>query len=114
MINKFAEISGDYNPLHVDEQFAKNSRFGNKICHGMLLGSFISQLVGMHMPGTNCLYLSQNLEFENPCYVNDKITIKGIVVGKSNSTKILEISTTIINQDKIVLVSGIARVMVLE
>ena len=113
MIEKFAELSGDYNPLHMDEIHAQNSKFHQRICHGMLLGSFFSQLVGMHLPGKKCLYLSQNLNFHNPCHVSDVITIQGIVKEKSDSTKILEIDTTIMNQKDILLVDGIARVMVI-
>ena len=113
MIKKFAELSGDYNPLHMDEIYAQNSKFNQRVCHGMLLGSFLSQLVGMHIPGKKCLYLSQNLNFHNPCYISDTISVEGVVKEKSNSTQILEIETTIKNQENILLVNGIARVMVL-
>ena len=113
MIKKFAELSGDYNPLHMDEIYAQNSNFNQRVCNGMLLCSFFSQLVGMHIPGKKCLYLSQNLNFLNPCYISDTISIEGVVKAKSNSTQILEIETTIKNQENISLVNGIARVMVL-
>ena len=114
MVEKFAELSGDHNPLHMDESYAKNSQFKQRISHGMLLGSFFSQLVGMHIPGKKCLYLSQNLNFHNPCYINDEISVEGIVKEKSNSTKMLEIETTIRNKKNKLLVDGIARVMVLD
>ncbi len=114
MMEKFAELSGDYNPLHMDEIYAQNSKFHQRVCHGMLLGSFLSQLVGMHIPGKKCLYLSQNLNFHNPCYISDTISIEGVVKGKSDSTKILEIETTIQNQKNILLVNGIAKVMILD
>lgn len=112
MIEKFAELSGDYNPLHMDENYAKDSQFEQRISHGMLLGSFFSQLVGMHMPGKKCLYLSQNLNFHNPCYIDDEIFVQGIVKQKSNSTRMLEIEITIHNKKNLLLVDGIARVMV--
>jgi len=114
MVEKFAELSGDYNPLHMDESYAKNSQFKQRISHGMLLGSFFSQLVGMHVPGKKCLYLSQNLNFHNPCYIDDEISVEGIVKEKSNSTKMLEIETTIRNKKNKLLVDGIARVMVID
>jgi acyl dehydratase len=114
IIEKFAELSGDYNPLHMDEIYAQNSQFKQRITHGMLLGTFFSQLVGMHIPGEKCLYLSQNLNFHNPCYISDIVSIDGIVKEKSNSTKILEIETTIHNQKNVLLVDGLARVMVLD
>jgi acyl dehydratase len=114
LIAKFAAVSGDYNPLHMDEIYAQESKFHQRVCHGMLLGSFISQLVGMHIPGKKCLYLSQNLNFHNPCYISDTITVEGIVKGKSDVTKILEIETIIHNQKNTLLVNGVARVIVLE
>lgn len=114
MIEKFAELSGDYNPLHMDEIYAQNSQFKQRITHGMLLGTFFSQLVGMHIPGEKCLYLSQNLNFHKPCYISDTVSVEGIVKEKSNSTQILEIETTIHNQKNVLLVDGLARVMVLD
>ena len=113
-VQKFADISGDYNPLHMDEIYAQNSKFKQKIAHGMLLGSYFSQLVGMHMPGKKCLYLSQTLNFHNPCFLFDVVSVEGTVRGKSDATKILEIDTTIYNQKNILLVDGTAKVMVLE
>ena len=98
----------------MDENYAKNSQFKQRISHGMLLGSFFSQLVGMHIPGKKCLYLSQNLNFHNPCYIDDEIFVDGTVKQKSNSTRMLEIKTTIHNKKNDLLVDGIARVMVLD
>ena len=60
MVNEFAKISGDFNPLHMDEQYAKSTKFGRRVCHGMLLASFFSRLVGMYLPGKNSLYFSQH------------------------------------------------------
>lgn len=113
-LEHFASLSGDHNPLHMDEQYAKKSRFQQRVCHGMLLSSFFSQLVGMHLPGKRCLYLSQNLNFLHPSFINDEILVKGVVIEKSDSTKILEIQTTISNQEGVLLVDGKAKVMLLE
>lgn len=110
----FASLSGDYNPLHMDEQYAQKSKFKQRVCHGMLLSSYFSQLVGMYMPGKRCLYLSQTLNFLHPCFINDEILVKGTVTEKSDSTKILEIKTTISNQNNVLLVDGKAKVMLLE
>jgi len=114
MIDQFASISGDYNPLHMDEKYAQKTKFKKRVCHGMLLSSFFSQLVGMHLPGKKCLYLSQNLNFLHPCFINDKILVKGVITSKSDSTQILEIETTISNQNGILLVNGNAKVMFLK
>lgn len=114
MIDQFALISGDYNPIHTDSNFAQKTKFKQKICHGMLLASFLSQLTGMHLPGEKCLYLSQTLNFLNPCFIDDTILIEGEIIRKSESTKILEIETSISNQNSLILVSGKAKVMFLE
>ena len=112
MIEKFAELSGDYNPLHMDENYAKNSQFKQRISHGMLLTSFFSQLVGMHIPGKKCLYLSQNLNFHNPCFIGDKISIFSKVIDKSESTKIVKIESKISNEENKLLLYGIGRIIV--
>tara|TARA_B110000438_G_scaffold277147_1_gene299519 strand:- start:504 stop:926 length:423 start_codon:yes stop_codon:yes gene_type:complete len=108
----FAKISGDYNPLHMDEQFAKKSKFGRRICHGMLLSSFFSRLVGMYLPGKNALYFSQNLNFVGPCFIGDTIIVKGEVIDKSEATKMIKVETTIENIEGKLLIEGIAQVLV--
>ncbi len=113
-INEFAKISGDYNPLHMDKKYAGKTKFGKRVCHGMLLASFFSRLVGMHMPGKNALYFSQTLNFQTPCFVGDKVTIEGEVIDKRQSTRIITIKTTAHNQLGKCLVDGIAKVIVRE
>ena len=108
----FAESSGDFNPLHMDEQYAKETKFGGRVCHGMLLASFFSRLVGMYLPGKNALYFSQNLNFVGPCFIGDKITVQGEVIDKSETTKIIKLKTTIKNQEGKSLIEGIAQVVV--
>lgn len=112
MINKFAELSGDYNPLHMDENYAQTTKFTHRICHGMLLSSLFSKLVGMHIPGKNALYFSQSLKFLLPCFIDEKITVEGKVLGKSTSTGIITIKTTIRNESEKILVDGEAKVLV--
>ena len=108
----FAKISGDFNPLHMDEQYAKKTKFGKRVCHGMLLASFFSKLVGMYLPGKNALYFSQNLNFVGPCFIGDKIIVKGEIIDKSEATKMIKIKTTIKNIEGKLLVEGIAHVLV--
>ena len=114
MINEFARISGDHNPLHMDEKYATKTPFGKRVCHGMLLAYFFSRLVGMHMPGKNALYFSQTSNFQMPCFIGDKVTIEGEVIDKSQSTRIITIKTTAYNQLGKCLVDGIAKVIVRE
>ena len=111
-LDNFAKLSGDYNPLHMDENYAKNTKFKKQVCHGMLLASLFSRLVGMYIPGKNSLYFSQTLNFQAPCYVNDQLTIQGEVVDKSNSTRMITLKTTIHNNLGICLVDGLAKVLV--
>ncbi len=108
----FAKISGDFNPLHMDEEYAKKTKFQKRVCHGMLLASFFSRLVGMYLPGKNALYFSQNLNFVGPCFIGDQVTVKGEVIDKSESTKIIKLKTTIKNQDGKSLIEGTAQVLV--
>ena len=110
MIDDFAKISGDYNPLHMDEKFAQSRDFKNRVCHGMLLGSLFSRLIGMYVPGKYGIYFSQTLNFVNPTIVDDTVTVTGKVISKSESTKIIELKTTIKNSSH-VLVDGKAKVV---
>lgn len=111
LIDDFAQLSGDYNPLHTDKNFAQSNNFKNTVCHGMLLASLFSRLVGMYIPGKNSLYFSQSLNFIKPAYVDDIVTVNGKVISKSNSTKIITLKTSIKNL-KNELVSGEAKVFV--
>jgi len=112
MVDNFAEFSGDYNELHMDEDYASTTSFGKRICHGMLLTSFFSRLIGMSIPGKNALYFSQSINFQSPCFIGDRIIVRGEVMEKSESTHIITIKTTILNQDSKCLIDGIAKVIV--
>jgi len=108
----FAKISGDFNPLHMDEQYAKKTKFGKRVCHGMLLASFFSRLVGMYLPGKNALYFTQNLNFVEPCFIGDIIVVKGEVVDKSEATRMVKLKTTIKNHEGKLLIEGTAQVLI--
>jgi acyl dehydratase len=112
MVNDFAKISGDFNPLHVDEKYAKSTKFGKRLVHGMLLASFLSQMVGMYLPGKNALYSSQTLEFHNPCFVGNEISVISKVIDKSQSTKIIKIESKISSDENKLLLYGIGRIVV--
>ena len=112
LVNDFAKISGDFNPLHVNKEYASSTNFGKRVCHGMLLTSFFSQLVGMHLPGKNSLYFSQTLNFRNPCFIDDLITIEGEIIEKKQNMKLITIKTTIHNQTGTCLIDGVAKVIV--
>lgn len=75
MVKQFAEMSGDFNPIHMDEEYAKTTRFGRRIAHGMILGALLSKLLNEKM-GSGGIYLSQTLKFTNPVYINDEVTFE--------------------------------------
>ena len=112
MVQTFGTLSGDLNPLHMDAKFAESSSFKKRIVHGMLLSTFFSQLIGMHLPGKNALYFSQTLNFRSPCYIDDEIEVVGEVIEKSDSTKIITVTTSIFNKSKICLIDGVAKIIV--
>ena len=112
LVNSFAELSGDFNPLHTNKDYAISNGFENKICHGMLLGSFFSQLIGMYLPGKHALYLSQSVEFRNPCFIGDTVKVFSKVIDKSKSTKILKTESKITNPQNEILLTGVGRVIV--
>jgi len=114
-IEKFIEISGDTNPLHCNEEYAKTTEFKGRIVHGMLVSSLLSQLVGMHLPGKYCLYLSQTLEFRKPIRPNTVLKIVGEVISKMDAFKLLTIRTTV-SDDKTdtTYITGEAKVRVLK
>lgn len=115
MVNRFADLTGDLNPLHTDEKYAAQTKFKGKIVHGMLAASFFSTLVGMYCPGKKNLYLSQNSQFKSPLKVNETIKVVGEITQKVDSFKIISIKTTIYNEkDNSIIINGEAKVMVME
>lgn len=109
---KFAELTGDYNKLHIDEEFGKKSIFKKNIAHGMLVASYFSTLVGMYCPGENGLYLQQTINFRSPIFYNDHLLVKGTVLEKNESIKIITIKMEIFRESSL-LVDGIAKVKLL-
>ena len=112
MLDDFATLSGDYNPLHMDSEYAKKTQFKKQVCHGMLLTSFFSRLIGMYIPGKNALYFSQTINFRSPCFVDDIVTVIGEVTEKHETTKMITVKTEIYNQNNICLINGIGKVIV--
>lgn len=109
---RFAVLTGDINPLHIDPVFGYESQFGENIVHGMLLTGFFSTLVGVYCPGKNALYLSQTLRFKRPVLYGDRVTARAQVVAKNASMRMLTLKTEIL-KDGVIAVSGEAKVVVL-
>jgi acyl dehydratase len=112
-IDEFARISGDYNPLHLSDAFAQHKGFQGRVVHGMLLASKLSYLVGMVLPGTDSLYLTQELNFRRPIVADEQCILTGIVMNKSASTRIVEIKIELVDLKGGVALDGLARVKVL-
>ena len=110
-INTFAGIIGDLNPVHVNAEYAKTTRFGERIAHGMLTASFLSTIVGMCIPGADAIYLSQELKFLLPVKIGDTITATGVVTKIIEEKRIGYLDMTITNQRGEVVVAGEGKVM---
>ena len=111
-LDDFAKLSGDDNPLHTNEEYASSTSFKKRVCSGMFLSSFFSRLVGMYLPGKHALHISQSLNFVNPCFIGETITVEGKVIDKSSATKIIKLETTITNESGKRIIDGKAQVIV--
>ena len=74
-VKLFAELSGDFNPIHLDEEYAKNSRYKKNIAHGLMCASFFSGIFGTKLPGLGAIYTSQTLNFKRPIYIGDAVEV---------------------------------------
>lgn len=113
LVRKFADVSGDYNPIHLDEEFASTTQFGKRIAHGMLSGAFISAVLGYELSDRKIVYLSQSLKFTKPVFLGDTVTATATVTAIREDKPIVTLETVCTNQDGDVLVKGEAAVMVL-
>ena len=89
-VKAFAGVSGDHNPVHLSEEYAKDSRFKDRIAHGLLTASFFSAIFGTKLPGEGCVYAGQNLQFKRPVYLGDtvvaKVTVTAVDIAKKRVT----------------------------
>ena len=111
-IEKFAYLSGDHNPIHLDEEHAKGTRFGRRIAHGMLTSSLISNVIGNELPGVGTIYLSQTLQFLAPVFAGDTITARATVTSVREDKPIVKLETVCANQRDEVVIKGEATVLV--
>lgn len=110
----FARLTGDVNPVHIDDEYARKTFFKERIAHGMLTASLISTVLGTQLPGKNTIYLSQNLKFKRPVRIGDIITACAEVIEKKDDKKIIKLKTNLLNQDGKEVVEGEALVMKME
>ena len=111
-VTTFAGLIGDFNPLHVDAEYARKSRFGRRIAHGMFSGGLISAVLSNRLPGPGAIYLSQQIEFLDPVYIGDTITATAEVIGWQPDKRIITLKTDCLNQDQKQVVTGKAVLLV--
>lgn len=113
LIRAFAELSGDHNPIHLDDEFSAKTRFGKRIAHGMLSGAFISAVLGYEFQERKIVYLSQTMKFIAPVFIGDTITTTATVVRIREEKGIVILETICTNQHNEITLKGEAAVMIL-
>lgn len=111
-VRAFADLTGDYNPVHLDDEFAKTTRFGQRIAHGMLSAGLISSVLANKLPGTGTVYLSQTLSFVAPVYPGDTVTARVTVTRVREDKPIVTLETICVNQRDETVIRGEAVVLV--
>ncbi len=110
-LRNFSGVSGDINPMHLNEEFAKTTMFGGCIVHGMLTASLISAVIGNRLPGPGCIYISQSLKFKAPVRVGDTVYAKAVVRELIPEKRRLVLDTTCYSHDQVIL-EGEAHIMI--
>lgn len=113
-VKKFVDITGDDNPLHVNQEFAGNTSFKEIVVHGMLGASYISTIIGTKLPGPGALWVSQSFNFLKPVRLGDKLIISCKVTKKYESERLLQLEASIVNQNQELILSGEGRVKLLS
>lgn len=109
-IYMYAGITGDFNPAHVNENYAKNTFFKTRIAHGMLTAGFISAIIANQLPGPGTIYLKQELSFLAPVYIGDTITARVEILELNTEKNRVRLKTTCSNQDGIMVLEGFGLV----
>ena len=110
----FAGVSGDTNPLHLDAEYARKTRFGARIAHGILTAGLISTVIGTRLPGTGAVYLAQSLQFLKPVYLGDTVTATAVVRevrDRDDGSQVLTLETVCVNQRGERVLEGEAKVL---
>ena len=111
-VRLYADLSTDHNPVHLDEDFAKQTQFGQRIVHGMLVSSLFSALLGEHLPGHGTIYMSQNIQFKAPVYLNTPVIATVEIVNIREGKPIVTLQTTCVDESGKLLVTGEAVMFV--
>lgn len=106
LVERFADLSGGNNPVHLDESFAAQTMFGRRIAHGMLLASFVSSVLAGQLPGPGTVYLSQTLSFKKPVFLGDFITTRATISLIKPDKRIVVLQTECVDQDGTTVLGG--------
>lgn len=112
--DKFRDITGDINPLHNDEEYAKSLGHDKCVVFGMLSASYLSTLAGVYLPGRNSLIQKTEVNFRKPVYVGDTITITGEVTDRNETFKVIEVKVEMKNQDGVKVLKGKMEIAVAQ
>jgi len=112
-VKLFSEISGDLNPIHLDEKFAEDSIFKKRIVHGFLYTSLISNVIANHLPGPGSIYLHQEMDFIKPVFHDEKVKAEVTVIEVNAEKNIVHLQTNCYKQDDILIVKGKAIIKVI-
>ncbi len=110
-VQSFSKLSGDTNPIHLDENYAKLTRFGGRIIHGMLVASLISTALGTILPGPGCVYLSQQLSFRAPARIGERLTARVRVNDWDGTKGRIILATEVVNENDEQLIVGEAKLV---
>lgn len=111
-IDEFARLTGDTNPVHVDEDAARRSRFGERIAHGMLTAGLVSAVLGTRLPGPNAIYMGQTLRFTRPVPIGSTITARVEVIEIIRDKRRVRLATTCTDQEGHLVLEGEASLLV--
>lgn len=114
VVRKFAELSGDFNPIHLDEEFAAKTLFGKRIAHGMISGALISAVLGYEFKERKIVYLSQTMKFIAPVFLDDTVTATATVTKIREDKPLVTLETVCTNQNCETTLNGEAVVMILD
>jgi acyl dehydratase len=109
MVRGYADLTGDHNPIHVDDAFAKKTKFGQRIAHGGILFGLASKVLGEKMPGLGTIYMSQLVNFHAPVFINDTVTCVATITALLPK-HVAKISTVVTKQDGTVVMDGVSTV----
>ena len=118
-VELFAKVSGDFNPIHMDEEFAKTQMYGKRIVHGAFSSALISAVLGVELFGPGAIYASQEVRFKGPAFIGDTLTAVATVknkytkLGKRGVLKFLDVETRVYNQNNELLTDGMAKVLIM-